>query len=66
MAKVWRKLDLGDGNEADPRIGHFVADEFLEFLPDGFGQAFITVGVHVESGKAMNGRQPGNAVGLEI
>ncbi len=40
MAKVRRKMDFNDAGGADPRIGHFVANQLFEFFPNDFRHAF--------------------------
>jgi len=46
VAIIRRNVYLGHRNLPDPGISQFVVNQFLEFLVDAFGDAFVPVGVH--------------------
>ena len=47
VAEIGGKMDFGNGNGADARVRHFVADEFLELfanaLRDSLGAVWVQV-----------------------
>ena|SRR5215472_6932691 len=42
---VGRKENFRDGRAPDARIGKFIADQFVEFLADAFGDSFVAMRV---------------------
>ena len=46
LAKIRRKKDFRDRSAADPWVGELVTDQFLKFLAEAFGDAFVPMGVH--------------------
>lgn len=47
MAKIGRKMDLGNRDRADTRVGQFVADQLFQFLAKALGNTFVTMGVQI-------------------
>ena len=47
MAKIGRNKHFGDRHGAYAGIGKFVSDQFFEFLPDAFRDAFVAMRVQI-------------------
>ena len=47
MAMIWRKKDFGDVDEADPRVGHLITDQFFQLLADVFRETLRAVRVQL-------------------
>ena len=47
MAKVRRDDDFGHRDTTYPWVGKLIADHFVEFFADAFGDPLMTVGVQI-------------------
>lgn len=47
LAKIGRKVNFGDGDRADPRVGQLVANQLFQFLAETFRNTLVTMGVQI-------------------
>ena len=47
MANIRRNHDFSDGHGADPGVGEFVADQFLQLFADAFRETLCAVRVQI-------------------
>lgn len=47
MAKIGRKMNLGDAHRPDPRVGHFIGDQLLKLFPNALGDSFCAVRIQI-------------------